>query len=72
VERVISLENRVLDHIGNERLLPSLAPFKNGCSRPEVLEKTVQDGLSVTLENRVWEREQPVRCCLVSKNGVLA
>jgi hypothetical protein len=20
---------------------------------------------------RVWEREQPVRCCLVSKNGVL-
>ncbi len=23
------------------------------------------------LENTVWEREQPDRCCFVSKNGVL-
>jgi hypothetical protein len=32
---------------------------------------TVRNAYFESRENTVLEREQPVRCCLVSKNGVL-
>ena len=36
------------------------------------LENTVWDSVAWEYENAVMEREQPVRCYSVSKNGLLA